>query len=370
MDITTQYDRYARQLSLPGFGMEAQAKLAASKVLVIGAGGLGCPVIQYLAAAGVGTIGIVDGDRVDISNLHRQVLYTTEDVGKPKALVAAGKVEKLNSFITCHAYDYHVTNKNAFDLIDVYDVIVDCTDNFTARYLVGDACKLLDKPLVFAAVFQYEGQVAVFNMPSENGEKITYRDLFPQPPSALAVPDCNIAGVIGVLPGLIGIIQATEVIKIITGIGELLAGKLVNYDIRSHNSIIIELTGSPLAQQFAPANRGSYEAMDYEWLCNSAGIDTVDKNELNKMLSDRGTIVIDVRETGETPEADFRHQKIPLSAFDSFPDMQGFENIIVFCQSGVRSVKAADRLKQKYGAQKKIYHLAGGLTAYNSKDHE
>jgi molybdopterin/thiamine biosynthesis adenylyltransferase/rhodanese-related sulfurtransferase len=369
MEATNQYNRYIRQLPLPGFGMEGQAKLVAAKVLVVGAGGLGSPVIQYLAAAGIGTMGIADGDIVELSNLHRQLLFTTEDVGKKKASVAVERVAKFNPDIICHSFDHAVTNKNAFDLFKGYDVIVDCTDNFTARYLISDACRLLDKPLVFAAVFQYEGQVAVFNIHTGGARKIHYRDLFPEPPSPLSVPDCNVAGVLGVLPGLIGIMQATEVIKIITGIGELLAGKLLNYDIRTHNSMLIELSESPLAEELAPVNREIYEALDYDWLCGSVDANTIGKAELDSMVHDRATVVIDVRETGEIPEAGFIHEKIPLSTFDVFPEMESFKNIIVFCQSGTRSAKAAAILKQKYGTDKKIFHLAGGLTGYNKPDH-
>jgi molybdopterin/thiamine biosynthesis adenylyltransferase/rhodanese-related sulfurtransferase len=370
MEARDQYERYARQLSLPGFGMEGQTKLGNAKVLVIGAGGLGSPVIQYLAAAGVGTIGIIDGDRVEPSNLHRQLLFTTDDIGKSKALVAGDKVKKINPEITCHTFDHPVTNKNAFDLFKSYEIIVDCTDNFTARYLVSDACKLLGKPLVFAAVFQYEGQVAVFNTPGDDGKKISYRDLFPEPPSASSAPDCNIAGVLGVLPGLIGIMQATEVIKLLTGIGETLTGKLLNYDIRTHNSMIIELNASPIAENFAPVNREMYEAIDYEWFCNSAGVNGVGKDVLHAMLADAATVAIDVRETGETPEAGFRHIKIPLSSFDTFPEMQDFKNIIVFCQSGTRSAKAAEILKKKFGNRKQISHLAKGITGYNKQANE
>lgn len=365
MDAKDQYERYARQLPLPGFGIEGQAKLASSKVLVIGAGGLGSPVIQYLAAAGIGTIGIADGDKIELSNLHRQLLFTTDDIGESKALVAADKVRKINPEIICHAFNYHVTNKNAFDLFNSYEIIVDCTDNFTARYLVSDACRLLNKPLVFAAVYQYEGQVAVFNTPDNNGKKITYRDLFPEPPSALSAPDCNIAGVLGVVPGLIGIMQATEVIKLITGIGETLAGKLLNYDIRTHSSMILELSASLPAKQLAPVNRKMYEAIDYDWLCGSAEVNAIGKDAMHTMLTDPVTVAIDVREKGEMPEAGFKHIKIPLSTFDTFPEMPEFKNIIVFCQSGTRSVKAAGMLRKKFGNDMHVYHLINGITGYN-----
>jgi molybdopterin/thiamine biosynthesis adenylyltransferase/rhodanese-related sulfurtransferase len=366
--IENQYERYTRQIPLPGFGRQAQDKLASAKVLVIGAGGLGSPVIQYLAAAGVGTLGIVDGDKVELSNLHRQLLFNTTDIGKSKSVVAAGKVNQINPGITCRSYPYHITNQNAFDLMAGYDIVVDCTDNFTARYLVSDACRLLDKPLVFAAVFQYEGQVAVFNTANAHNQKITYRDLFPDPPDASAIPDCNVAGVLGVLPGMIGMLQATEVIKIITGIGEVLAGKLLNYDIRTHRSLVIEL--SKLQADTGPGGREEFEKMDYDWLCGSGAIPGIDKHILAEMLAGIETIAIDVREVDETPEAGFPHQRIPLSLFDSLPEIPSFSNIIVFCQSGARSVKAAALLKKKFGTEKQVFHLIGGLTAYNRVEHE
>ncbi len=358
-----QYERYKRQVPLPGFGKEGQEKLSRAKVLVVGAGGLGCPVIQYLAAAGIGTIGIIDGDRVELSNLHRQVLYAMDDIGHLKAAVAAGKVRKVNPQIDCREYPFIITNKNALALIGDYDIVVDCTDNFVSRYILADACRLLDKPLVFAAVFQFEGQVAVFNMPAANGQKSSYRDLFPEPPDAASAPDCNIAGVLGVLPGIIGMLQATEVIKIITSIGETLSGKLLNYDIRSLNNIIIELDRRK--QQTGPVTREEFESMDYEWFCGSSSIPGIDKVALTEMLAIPNTIAIDVREMNESPEASFPHRRIPLSAFNQLPDLSGFDNIIVFCQGGTRSVKAAGMLKEKQGTEINIFHLLGGLTAYN-----
>ncbi|MES2328828.1 MAG: HesA/MoeB/ThiF family protein [Bacteroidota bacterium] len=362
--------RYSRQLPLPGFGISGQEKLGKARVLVIGAGGLGCPVIQYLSAAGVGTIGIADGDMVELSNLHRQVLYTSDDIGKLKANVAAQKINTVDPNIHVKVFTGYVTNKNALSLIGNYDIIVDCTDNFIARYLINDACSLLEKPLVFGAVFQYEGQVAVFNAGTTTAPKISYRDLFPEPPSAFSAPDCNTAGVLGVLPGLIGLMQATEVIKIIAGLGEVLDGKLLSYDIRTHQSMIMEIQSNEEAVVHIPKDRETYEKLDYAWLCNADSGNAVDKVSLHKMLEDGTTIAIDVREPGEMPEADFPHQKIPMSLIDSIPDMHGYKNIVVFCQSGVRSAKALVILSEKYGSSKKVFHLAGGLTGYNLQNNE
>src|SRR5882724_2373410 len=214
--------RYQRQLSLAGFGPEAQAKLKHGRVLVIGAGGLGCPALLYLAAAGVGRITLIDGDRVDVSNLHRQVLYTEADAGELKAVVAARRLRALNPQIAVEPRAERFTRANALELVRACDVVVDGSDNFGTRYLVNDACVLADRPFVYGAVQGFEGQASVFNWRGSP----TYRCLFPEPPEPGTVPNCAEAGVLGVLPGLIGLLQATETIKLLTGIGEPLAGKL------------------------------------------------------------------------------------------------------------------------------------------------
>ena len=218
--------RYHRQIILPEIGEEGQKKLNAAKVLVIGAGGLGCPVLQYLSGAGIGTIGIIDFDVVETSNLHRQVLYGKNDVGTNKALAAKKRLSDLNPDIVINVYPEKLTVKNALTLFADYDIVIDGSDNFSTRYLVNDACIITGKPLVYGAIFKYQGQVSVFNY--NNGP--SYRCLFPEPPSAGTVPSCSEIGVIGVLPGIIGSFQANEVLKMILGIGEVLDGKLMMYD--------------------------------------------------------------------------------------------------------------------------------------------
>ena len=366
MEATNPYERYARQISLPGLGIEGQQKLAAARVLIVGAGGLGNPVIQYLAGAGIGKIGIADCDKIELTNLHRQPLFTTADIGKPKAATATQKVKEINPSVTAVAHDYAVNNQNAWLLFEEYDIIVDCSDNFTARYTINDACYLLQKPLVFAAVFQYEGQLAVFNMPGTN---INYRDLFPEPPSQLAVPDCNIAGVLGVLPGLTGLMQATETIKIITGIGEVLSGKLLSYDIRTHSSIAFDINPSAQSKLYMPKDRKAYEKMDYQWLCGESAAVAISKQVFDELLADPSALAIDVREVGETPYPSFPHLSLPLSTLDRFEDNNGYKNLIVFCQSGTRSAKAAGILQRRFGLSSTVYHLSGGLTAYYSQEH-
>jgi molybdopterin/thiamine biosynthesis adenylyltransferase len=218
--------RYNRHVILDQVGLEGQLKLKAAKVLVIGAGGLGCPVLQYLTAAGVGTIGIIDFDTIDLSNLQRQILFTKNDLGKNKAEVAAQRLKQLNDQVKFKAYPERLTTKNALELFSAYDLIIDGTDNFSTRYLVNDAAVLTNKPLVYGSIYKFEGQVAVFNY--ENGA--TYRCLFPVPPKAGTVKNCSEIGVIGVLPGIIGTQQANEAIKIIVGIGKPLSGQLLIYD--------------------------------------------------------------------------------------------------------------------------------------------
>ncbi|MEP7259512.1 MAG: molybdopterin-synthase adenylyltransferase MoeB, partial [Flavitalea sp.] len=223
--------RYNRHIIIPGFGMEAQLKLKASKVLVIGSGGLGSPVLLYLAAAGVGTLGVVDFDVVDDSNLQRQVLFGVESVGKPKVEAAKQRLLSLNPNININIYNTHLNSSNALDIIRDYDVVADGTDNFPTRYLVNDACLLLDKPNVYASIFQFDGQVSVFNYVDRNGFRgPNYRDLYPTPPPPGLVPSCAEGGVLGVLPGIIGSLQASEVIKVITGVGETLSGRFFTFD--------------------------------------------------------------------------------------------------------------------------------------------
>jgi len=370
--MENQNARYARHYSLKDFGYEGQQKLADAKVLVIGAGGLGCPVLQYLTAAGVGTIGLVDDDVVSLSNLQRQVLYTTEDIGRAKASVAGLKLQQLNPDITINSFKMLVNSSNALELINDYDIVIDCTDNFAARYLINDACFLLDKPLIFGAVYQYEGQVAVFNVADSNGSKTNYRNLFATPPDPLEVADCNEAGVLGVLPGIIGIMQATEAIKLLTGIGEALINKLLTYSMLYYSNFIIDITANESANNTIPRNETEFKATDYNWLCgmSSRSIEDLEANVFLKKINLEDTIVIDVRETGELPKANFPNLNIPLSAFSEKISEIGGHNIILFCQSGKRSLKAGQLLVEKFGISRKISHLKGGIFALQENINE
>uniref|UniRef100_A0A7C2FV44 Molybdopterin-synthase adenylyltransferase MoeB n=2 Tax=Thermus islandicus TaxID=540988 RepID=A0A7C2FV44_9DEIN len=262
-----ELDRYHRQMILPGVGPEGQERLKGSSVVVVGAGGLGVPVLQYLVAAGVGRVGLVEMDRVELSNLHRQVLYTTEDVGRPKALVAKERLLALNPGVRIDAYPVHLTAANALEILGPYDLLVDASDNFPTRYLVNDAAVLLGKPLVYGAIHQFEGQVAVFHHPTEEGGRgPCYRCLFPRPPAPGAVPSCAEAGVFGVLPGTVGALMAAEALKLLLGIGKPLAGYLLLYEALEATFRKVRVRRNP-ACPVCGENPTQRELIDYEAFC-------------------------------------------------------------------------------------------------------
>lgn len=256
--------RYQRQITLEGFGIQAQEKLAHAKVLVIGAGGLGCPALQYLVAAGVGHIGIADFDTVQYSNLHRQILFGQDDIGKKKVLVAKEKLAQLNDLVQIEVYDIEWKQAHCIQFFPNYDIIIDATDNFASRYLINDACILLKKPLIFGAVSKFEGQIAVFNA---NNGGCNYRDLFPIPPSNNEVANCALAGVIGVLPGMIGVMQATEAIKLITNTGEVLENQLLSYNLLNQSFYTIQLAKNTAALEYLPISIDAFLKTNYEVLC-------------------------------------------------------------------------------------------------------
>lgn len=258
--------RYGQHIILPGFGLEAQKKLKAAKLLVVGCGGLGSPLLLYLTAAGIGTIGIVDFDVVDASNLQRQVLFDESEIGQFKVEAAKKKLQLLNSFIKINIYNEKLTSKNAMGIIKDYDLVADGTDNFATRYLINDACVLLNKPNVYASVFQFEGQVSVFNFKNQMGQSgPNYRDLYPYPPPANLLLNCAQAGVPGILPGIIGNLQALEVIKAITGIGEILSGRLFTFNALHFETKIFTIQHHP-ANPLTGENPTIKDLADYE-LC-------------------------------------------------------------------------------------------------------
>jgi molybdopterin/thiamine biosynthesis adenylyltransferase/rhodanese-related sulfurtransferase len=355
--------RYARHYVLQGFGRPAQEKLSRARVLVVGVGGLGCPVLQYLVAAGVGTIGIVDHDRVSMSNLQRQVLYVTDDIGSPKVQAATKRLNQLNPHVHLLPVQERLSVANVADLIQSFDVVVDCTDNFPTRYLLSDACALLDKPLVFGAIFRYEGQVTVFNVGNESGQSVTYRHLFPVPPNPMEIADCNQAGVLGVLPGTIGMLQATEVIKLIAGLGEVLAGKLLTINLLDYRTYVLQIARDQLDVGHAPATLEEMKRIDYEIFCG-VGVDAktlLSPKEFWVSRVEPDTVVIDVRELHEEPVLDGVHVRIPLADLQGSASDIRERNIILICQSGKRSDAALKLLRGIFGSSRNLLQVEGGL---------
>jgi len=372
-DLTNQLTaaevwRYSRQIVIPEFGVVGQQKLKAAKVLVVGAGGLGSPLLLYLAAAGIGTLGIIDFDRVDESNLQRQVIYTTADVGKSKARTAGEKVKALNPFCQVNIYEAQLERSNALEIIRQYDVVADASDNFATRYLVNDACVLSSKPLVFGSIYRFEGQVSVFNAPQQNGERSPhYRDLFPVPGDA---PNCAESGVIGILPGIIGSLQANEVIKIITSLGEILAGKLMVWDALHNETRVVRFRKNPDVApitQLAEENPATCITNEKE-SDKEKSMKEVTVQEL-KELRDSGADfqLIDVREPHEYAIANLNGELIPLGQVEAQADkIARDKQVIVQCRSGARSGNAVRLLEEKFGYTN-LYNLKGGILAWSDE---
>lgn len=372
MIIPSSYDRYHRQMILKDFGSQAQQKLLSAKVLVIGAGGLGCPALLYLAGAGIGTIGIIDDDVVSLENLHRQTIYVMTDIGLSKANIAAKKLQALNPDISIIPYALRLTTETCLRILPSFDLILDCTDNFATRYMINDACVLLGKPLVSGAVSQYEGQVAIFNWHTANeDEPVNYRDLFPEPPKSGEVLNCAEAGVLGVLPGIIGSIQAGETIKLLTGIGEPLINRLFTYNLLNNQTYELILSKNNAANPSAPATKEAFLQTDYEWLCGTVTQALeIDVDIFDDMLDSGNTVIVDVREHDEYPPVtEFPHLKVPLSQLEKNFNQESADTIIFFCQGGSRSLQAAQRLTAEQGIAKNIYSLQGGIINWkkNSK---
>jgi adenylyltransferase/sulfurtransferase len=339
--------RYTRQITLEDFGEEGQQKLKAASVLVVGAGGLGCPVLQYLASTGVGRIGIVDNDQVAESNLHRQVLYGTADIGRSKVYAAAEQVARINEWVEVETYHLKAESSNVLGLIQDYDVIVDATDNFASRYCLSDACVVQNKPLVYGSILRYEGQVSVFNY----AEGPSYRCLFPEPPEPGAVPSCTEAGVIGVLPGIIGSIQANEVIKIITGIGTPLSGTLMIMDTQTMDvsQVHFERNKEEIEKVMAFADR--FETQDYYEFCNNTMINQITPDELRqKMANNEDFQLIDVREQHEFDEVNMGGELIPMGEIVSQPERISKDKpVVIHCRTGQRSAMVINALQNQHG---------------------
>ncbi|MEM1293126.1 MAG: molybdopterin-synthase adenylyltransferase MoeB [Cyanobacteria bacterium P01_H01_bin.162] len=366
-----EYERFSRHLILPEIGLEGQKRLKAASVLCIGTGGLGSPLLLYLAAAGIGRIGIVDFDIVDKSNLQRQVIHGTSWVGKPKIESAKDRILEINPFCQVDLYETRISSENALKIMEPYDVVVDGTDNFPTRYLVNDACVLLNKPNVYGSIFRFEGQATVFNY--EGGPN--YRDLYPEPPPPGMVPSCAEGGVLGILPGMIGVIQATETVKIVTGKGTTLSGRLLLY-----NSM--DMTFRELKLRPNPVRPVIEELIDYEQFCGipqakaaeeaeKSAVPEMTVKELKALLDTKGdeVLLLDVRNPHEWEIA-----QIPGAVLVPLPDIEDGEGVekvksllnghelVVHCRSGVRSAKALGILKES-GIEGT--NVAGGILAWS-----
>ncbi|MBZ5570340.1 MAG: molybdopterin-synthase adenylyltransferase MoeB [Acidobacteriia bacterium] len=359
--------RYSRHLIMPEVGMEGQQKLKAARVLCIGAGGLGSPLALYLGAAGVGTLGIVDFDVVDYTNLQRQIIHTTADVGRKKLDSAAEKLKAINPFLNIRTFETKLTSENALELFREFDIIADGTDNFPTRYLVNDACVLSGKPNVYGSIFRFEGQASVFA--TEEGP--CYRCLYPEPPPPGLVPSCAEGGVLGILPGLVGVIQATEVIKLILGTGEPLIGRLLLVDALGMKFRELRLRKNPDCPACG-THRTITKLIDYNEFCGirgeekpvEAGIPEMQVEELKRRL-DAGDdlFVLDVREPHEYQICNIGGYLIPLGDLPKrVSELDSSREIVAHCRSGVRSGKAVGFLQQ--AGFKKVHNLAGGILAW------
>jgi adenylyltransferase/sulfurtransferase len=344
-------DRYSRQINLKGFGAEAQQKLQDAKVLVVGAGGLGVPALQYLAGVGVGTIGIVDGDTISATNLNRQVLYYESEVGKLKAEIASEKLSKQNPSITIKPFPVFLTADNAIDIIAQFDLVIDATDNFGTRYLINDACVMLNRPFIYGAIQYYEGHVSVFNY----NDGPTYRCLYPDFPSADEIPDCNTAGVLGVVPGIIGCQQALEAIKVLTGIGKTASGVLRIFDLLNNDQYEVKLKAKPENKEIEALQK-SYEEQ------NCSTIPLLQTNQLYEWLvNNKSFLLVDVREKQEYEQGHLKRSILKsLSNFDNGFSFQNNIPIVTYCQKGGRSLKAAQTIRENNAALE-VYSLAGGM---------
>jgi adenylyltransferase/sulfurtransferase len=368
---TDEIQRYARHLILPDVGLDGQLRVKSARVLVVGAGGLGSPVALYLAAAGVGTLGLVDFDDVDVSNLQRQILHGTKDIGRSKLESARARLRDVNPHVRVETHDTRLTSANALEIIGGYDIVVDGTDNFATRYLTNDACVLLGKPNVYGSIFRFEGQASVFGV--KDGP--CYRCLFPEPPPPGSVPSCAEGGVLGVLPGIVGTIQATETIKLILGIGETLAGRLLLIDALSMQFRAMTLRKDPACP--ACGTRTITALIDYDEFCGAPGVDDaqdvddvveITPRDLAARLSrgDDTFDLIDVREPGEWAIARIDGARlIPLAQIPAaLPSLDKTREIVVMCRSGVRSADAA-RFMQRSGFAR-VKNLAGGILRWSA----
>jgi sulfur-carrier protein adenylyltransferase/sulfurtransferase len=362
--------RYSRHLIMPEVALEGQQRLKAARVLCIGAGGLGSPLALYLAATGVGTLGIMDFDVVDSTNLQRQIIHTTHDVGRSKVESAAEKIRAINPFVNVRCLDSKLTSANALGIFRDFDIIADGTDNFATRYLVNDACVISGKPNVYASIFRFEGQASVFA--TESGP--CYRCLYPEPPPPGAVPSCAEGGVLGVLPGLLGVIQATEVIKLILGSGESLIGRLLLVDALAMRFREVKIRKSAECP-VCGINATVRELINYDQFCGirgeestvAASVPEIEPEELKRRLdAGENIVVLDIREPYEYQICNLRGYLIPLGDLPRrVHELNPDREIVAHCHIGVRSAKAVEFLRNK--GFRRVANLAGGINAWADK---
>ncbi|MFN4146692.1 MAG: molybdopterin-synthase adenylyltransferase MoeB [Runella sp.] len=351
-----QLRRYSRHLLFPYVGIHGQQRLRQARVLVVGCGGLGSPILLYLAAAGIGTLGIIDGDSVEESNLQRQILYGVSSLRKSKVEQTTQRLQDLNPEVTIEPYSEMLTSQNALTIFEKYDLIIDGSDNFPTRYLVNDACVLLQKPFIYGAIYRFEGQVAIFNYQGSP----TYRDLFPTPPPPDLAPNCAEAGVLGVLPGIVGSIQASEALKLILNIGQPLIGKLFLIDALTLTTRIVQIPRLAVP----PVIEG---LIDYEEFCGvkSAGVREISPEKLFEIKSlGIDFQLIDVRQPDEYQRDNLEGLLIPLAQLEErVGEIRQQGVVVVHCHSGSRSQKAIQYLKEKYGFDH-LQNLTGGIVSY------
>jgi adenylyltransferase/sulfurtransferase len=363
-----ELQRYSRHLILADVGPEGQRRIKAARILLIGAGGLGSPAALYLAAAGVGTLGIVDFDVVDVTNLHRQVLHGTSAVGVSKLESARARIAELNPHVAVVTHETRLTSANALAILDQYDIVVDGTDNFATRYLTNDACVMLGKPNVYGSIFQFDGQASVFSLP----DGPCYRCLFPEPPPPGSVPSCAEGGVLGVLPGLIGTIQATEALKLVLGVGTSLAGRLLLVDAMEMTFRTVRVPRDPACP--ACGTREITSLIDYDAYCGTAAptmsisespLSDITPRELAQRLARGDDLqLIDVREAYEWALCRLDGARlVPLGTVEAaIPSLDASRETVVYCRSGVRSAAAAEQLR---AAGFQVRNLAGGILRWS-----
>ena len=358
--------QYQRQIQLKEIGLQGQEKLSKTKVLVVGVGGLGCPVSMQLVAAGIGEIGLVDHDKIELSNLPRQTLFSVNDIGENKTKVAKDVLTNFNPNCIINTYPISLTNTNAIDLLINYDIVIDCTDNFSTRYIINDACYLLSKTLVYGSVYAYEGQVSVFNHKDMNGIEANYRHIFPHPPNQKDIPNCNETGVLGVLTGIIGTIQATEVIKLICGIESNLSNRLLTFNLLTYSTQIIKINSTNSIPNSLPNSIKEYASWDYPLMCVELNKEfEIDVQTFNTFLKDENCCIVDVRNVEEYPEfIDSRKIQIPLNQLSNrIIEIPINKPILVICQHGVRSHDAVQYLRNELN-HSTIYSLKNGIESW------